>query len=176
MSKMQRQIYLLRLTSKPAKKGPREADGAPARSGTATIDLHQCRVGGGASLWSIRMRQCECASRYSDGGVCDYGPAQGKHIICNGGWTMMYTRHWCRATMLTAVFLVASAGGTAFGDETSAGVTILRGTRPVVLQPQPPQEVQIRPPALPSCPDGYVWNLLLGGCYRPRDPLNPSGY
>jgi len=89
---------------------------------------------------------------------------------------MMYTRHWCRATMLTAVFLVASAGGTAFGDETSAGVTILRGTRPVVLQPQPPQEVQIRPPALPSCPDGYVWNLLLGGCYRPRDPLNPSGY
>ena len=45
----------------------------PLRRAFAMIDLHQCRVGGGASLWSIRMRQCECASRYSDGGVCDYG-------------------------------------------------------------------------------------------------------
>lgn len=91
---------------------------------------------------------------------------------------MMHTKHWYRATMLGAIFLVAGAGSTAFGDETSAGVTILRGTPRVVQQPQqpqPPQEVQIRP-ALPSCPEGYVWNLLLGGCYRPRDPLNPSGY
>ena len=89
---------------------------------------------------------------------------------------MMHTKPWYRATLLAASFLVAGAGGTALGDETSASVTILRGTRPVVQQSQTPQEVQIRPPALPSCPDGSVWNLLLGGCYRPRDPLNPSGW
>jgi hypothetical protein len=89
---------------------------------------------------------------------------------------MMHAKPWYRATLLAASFLMAGAGGTVFGDEPSAGVTILRGTPPVVRQPErPPQEVQIRP-ALPSCPDGYVWNLLLGGCYRPRDPLNPSGY
>jgi hypothetical protein len=92
---------------------------------------------------------------------------------------MMHVKHWYRATMLAAIFLVAGAGRTAFGEEASTAVTILRGTPPVVQQPQRPQgvpqEVQIRP-ALPSCPDGYVWNLLLGGCYRPRDPLNPSGY
>lgn len=89
---------------------------------------------------------------------------------------MMHPKPWHRATLLAASFLVAGAGGTALGDETSAGVTILRGTPPVVQQPQRPQEVQIRPPAAPSCPEGYVWNLLLGSCYRPRDPLNPSGY
>jgi hypothetical protein len=89
---------------------------------------------------------------------------------------MMHAKHWYRATMLAAICLVAGAGRTAFGEEVSTGVTILRGTPPVVQQPQRPQEVQIRPPALPSCPDGYVWNLLLGGCYRPRDPLNPSGW
>ena len=89
---------------------------------------------------------------------------------------MMHAKHWYRATMLAAIFLVAGAGRTAFGDETSTAVTILRGTPPVVQQPQRPQEVQIRPPALPSCPEGYVWSLLVGGCYRPRDPLNPSGY
>ena len=90
---------------------------------------------------------------------------------------MIHARHWSRATMLAAIFLVAGAGGTVFGDEPLGGVTILRGKPPVVQQPQRPQEVpqevQIRP-ALPSCPDGYVWNLLLGGCYRPRDPLNPG--
>ena len=89
---------------------------------------------------------------------------------------MMHAKHWYGATMLAAIFLVAGAGRTAFGEEASTGVTILRGTPPVVQQPQRPQEVQIRPPALPSCPDGYVWNLLLGCCYRPRDPLNPSGW
>jgi hypothetical protein len=89
---------------------------------------------------------------------------------------MMHTRHFYRAIMLAAIVLVAGAGGTVLGDETSAGVIVLRGTRPVVQEAQRPQEVQIRPPALPSCPDGYVWNLLLGGCYRPRDPLNPSGW
>ena len=89
---------------------------------------------------------------------------------------MMHAKHWYGATMLAAIFLVVGAGRTAFGDETSTGVTILRGTPRVVQQePQRPQEVQIRP-ALPSCPDGYVWNLLLGGCYQPRDPLNPSGW
>ena len=92
---------------------------------------------------------------------------------------MMHAKHWYGATMLAAIFLVAGAGGTVFGDETSAPVTILRGKPPVVQQSQRPQEVpqevQIRP-AIPSCPDGYVWNLLLGGCYQPRDPLNPSGW
>jgi hypothetical protein len=74
--------------------------------------------------------------------------------------------------MLAAIFLVTGAGGTVFGDETSAGVTLLRGTRPVVQQPQRPQEVQITPPALPSCPDGYVYSRLFGYCYLPWDPLN----
>jgi hypothetical protein len=54
---------------------------------------------------------------------------------------MMHEKPWPRATMLAAIFLVAGAGGTVFGDETSAGVTVLRGTRPVVHQPQRPQEV-----------------------------------
>ena len=89
---------------------------------------------------------------------------------------MMHTKPWYRATLLAASFLVAGAGDIAFGNETSASVTILRGTPPVVQQPQRPQQVQMMPPPLPSCPDGYVWNLLLGGCYRPRDPLNPSGW
>jgi hypothetical protein len=89
---------------------------------------------------------------------------------------MMHAKHWYRATMLAAIFLVAGAGGTVFGNETSAGVTVLRGTRPVVQQPPAPQEVQIRPPALPSCPDGYLYSIILGSCYRPRDPLNPSGW
>jgi hypothetical protein len=88
----------------------------------------------------------------------------------------MHATHWYRATMLAASFLVAGAGGTAFGDETSAGVTVLRGTPPVLQEAQRPQEVQIRPPALPSCPDGYVYSRLFGYCYQPRDPLNPSGY
>jgi hypothetical protein len=89
---------------------------------------------------------------------------------------MMHAKPWYRATLLAAIFLVAGAGATVFGDETSAGVTVLRGTPPVVQQPQGPQEVQMRPPPLPSCPEGYAYSLLLGSCYRPRDPLNPSGY
>ena len=43
---------------------------------------------------------------------------------------MMHTKTWYRATLLAASFLVAGAGGTALGDETSASVTILRGTPP----------------------------------------------
>ena len=89
---------------------------------------------------------------------------------------MMHTKPWYRATLLAASFLVAGAGGTALGDETSASVTILRGTPPVVQQPQRPQQVQMMPPPLPSCPDGYLYSRLFGYCYRPRDPLNPSGY
>ena len=89
---------------------------------------------------------------------------------------MMHMRHCYRATMLAAIVLAAGAGGTVFGDETSAGVTVLRGTPPVVQEAQRPQEVQIRPPALPSCPDGYVYSRLFGYCYRPWNPLNPSGY
>jgi hypothetical protein len=51
------------------------------------------------------------------------------------------------------------------------GVTILRGTPPVVQQPQRPQQVQMMPPALPSCPEGYVYSLILGYCYQPQDPM-----
>jgi hypothetical protein len=86
---------------------------------------------------------------------------------------MMHAKLWYRATLLAASFLVAGAGGTALGDETSAGVTILRGTPPVVQQPQRPPEVRLMAPALPSCPDGYFWSHILGTCYLPRDPLNP---
>jgi hypothetical protein len=89
---------------------------------------------------------------------------------------MIHTKPWYRATLLAASFLVTGAGGTAFGDETSASVTVLRGTPPVVQQPQRPQEVQVVSPPLPSCPDGYFYSRLFGYCYRPRDPLNPSGY
>ena len=89
---------------------------------------------------------------------------------------MMHPKPWYRATLLAASFLMAGAGGTAFGDETSAGVIILRGTPPVVQQLERPQQVQVMPPALPSCPEGYLYSVILGGCYRPRDPLNPSGY
>jgi hypothetical protein len=74
--------------------------------------------------------------------------------------------------MLAAIFLVAGTSSAAFGDETSAGVTVLRGTPPRVEQPQKPQPVQVAPPPLPSCPDGYFYSLLGGYCYRPRDPLN----
>jgi hypothetical protein len=84
---------------------------------------------------------------------------------------MMHAKPRHRATLLAAIFLVAGSGGTAFGDETSAGVTILRGTPPVVQQPQRPQQVQMMPPALPSCPEGYVYSLILGYCYQPQDPM-----
>jgi hypothetical protein len=86
---------------------------------------------------------------------------------------MMHARHWYRATMLAAIFLVAGADGTAFSDETSAGVTILRGTPPAVQQRRELQEVRVIPPPLPSCPDGYFYSRLFGYCYRSRDPLNP---
>jgi hypothetical protein len=75
--------------------------------------------------------------------------------------------------MLAAIFLVAGTSSAAFGDETSAGVTVLRGTPARVEQPQPPQPVQLAPPPLPSCPEGYSYSLLSGYCYRPRDPLAP---
>ena len=86
---------------------------------------------------------------------------------------MMHARPSYRATMLAAVFLVVGAGGTAFGNETSAGVTVLRGTPPRVEQLREPQQVQVMPAPPPSCPDGYIYSRLFGYCYRPRDPLNP---
>jgi hypothetical protein len=71
MWKMWRQIYLLRLTSKHARKEPREADGTPARPGTATIDPHQCRVGGVRHSGPV---ECVSASALrADGGVYDFG-------------------------------------------------------------------------------------------------------
>jgi hypothetical protein len=84
---------------------------------------------------------------------------------------MMHTKPCYRATLLAASFLVAGAGDTAFGDEASASVTILRGTPPVVQQPQRLQQVQMMPPPLPSCPEGYVYSLILGYCYQPKDPM-----
>jgi hypothetical protein len=74
--------------------------------------------------------------------------------------------------MLAVIFLVAGTSSAAFGDETSAGVTVLRGTPARVEQPQKPQPVQLAPPPLPSCPEGYFYSLLGGYCYRARDPLN----
>jgi hypothetical protein len=74
--------------------------------------------------------------------------------------------------MLAAIFLVAGTTSAAFGDETSTRVTVLRGTPPRVEQPQKPQPVQLAPPPLPSCPEGYFYSLLGGYCYRLRDPLN----
>ena len=78
-----------------------------------------------------------------------------------------------RCTALATIVFVLSTGATAFGDEMSTGVTVLRGTPPRVEQPQKPQPVQLAPPPLPSCPWGYAYSLLGGYCYRPHDPLNP---
>ena len=77
-----------------------------------------------------------------------------------------------RHAMLAVILLVAGSSSAAFGDETSA-VTVLRGTPARVEQPREPQRVQLMPPPLPSCPDGYAYSPFLGTCYRPRDPLNP---
>ena len=74
--------------------------------------------------------------------------------------------------MMAAIFLVAGASSAALGDQTSAGVTVLRGTPARVEQPQKPQSVQLVPPPLPSCPEGYSYSLLSGYCYPLRDPLN----
>ena len=82
---------------------------------------------------------------------------------------MMHARPWYRATMLAAIFLVAGAGGAAFGDETSAGVTVLRGTPARVEQPQKQQPAQVAQPLLPSCQEGYAYSLLLGYCYQLHD-------
>ena len=76
--------------------------------------------------------------------------------------------------MLAAIFLVAGTSSAAFGDETSAGVTVLRGTLARLEQPQKPQPVQLLPPPRPSCPEGYFYSLITGNCYRVRDPLNPT--
>ena len=78
-----------------------------------------------------------------------------------------------RHAMLAVVLLVAGTSSAAFGNETSAGVTVLRGTPARVEQPREPQQVQLIPPPLPSCPDGYFYSRLFGYCYRPQDPLNP---
>ena len=74
-----------------------------------------------------------------------------------------------RCTALAAIVFALSTGGTAFGDEMSA-VTVLRGTPARVEEPQKPQPVQLAPPPLPSCPEGYAYNLPGGYCYALRDP------
>ena len=74
--------------------------------------------------------------------------------------------------MLAVILLVAGTSSAAFGDQTSAGVTVLRGTPARVEQPQEVQQVRVIPPPLPSCPDGYVYSRLFGYCYRAWDPLN----
>ena len=93
---------------------------------------------------------------------------------------MMHAEHWYRVTVLAAIFFVAAAGGTVFGDETSAGVSIPRGTPPAVQQTQRPQEIQVVPPPLASCPDGWPYShFLFDYCYRPRErksePDGPLG-
>jgi hypothetical protein len=77
-----------------------------------------------------------------------------------------------RHAMLAVIFLVAGTSSAAFGDQTSAGVTVLRGTPARVEQPQQVQDVRVIPPPLPSCPDGYVYSRLFDYCYRAWDPLN----
>jgi hypothetical protein len=71
--------------------------------------------------------------------------------------------------MLAVIFLVAGTSSAAFGDETSAGVTVLRGTPARVEQPQKPQPAQVAQPLLPSCREGYAYSLLLGYCYQLHD-------
>jgi hypothetical protein len=83
------------------------------------------------------------------------------------------TKSSIRHAMLAVILLVAGTSSAAFGDETSAGVTVLRGTPARVEQSREPQRVQVMPPPPPSCPDGYAYSPFLGTCYRPRDPLNP---
>jgi hypothetical protein len=78
-----------------------------------------------------------------------------------------------RHAMLAVILLVAGTSSAAFGHETSSGVTVLRGTPARVEQAREPQQVQLMPPPLPSCPDGYFYSRLFGYCYRPQDPLNP---
>lgn len=88
---------------------------------------------------------------------------------------MMDARHWYRATLLAAIFFVAAAGCRAFVDETSAGVSIPRGTPPAVQQTQRLQEIQVVPP--PWCRDAWPYShFLFDYCFRPRSPLNASGY
>jgi len=74
-----------------------------------------------------------------------------------------------RCTALAAMVLVLSTGDAAFGDEMSAGVTVLRGT-PARVQQQTPQRIELAPPPRPSCPEGYAYSLLGGYCYALRDP------
>jgi hypothetical protein len=89
---------------------------------------------------------------------------------------MMHAEHWNGVTALAAIFFVAAAGRTAFADETLAGVSI-RATPPAVQQAQRPQEIQVVPPPLPSCPNGWPYSqFLFDYCHRPRGPLNPPGY
>jgi hypothetical protein len=71
--------------------------------------------------------------------------------------------------MLAVVLLVAGTSSAAFADETSAGVTVLRGTPARVEQPQKPQPAQVARPLLPSCAEGYAYSLLLGYCYKLPD-------
>ena len=78
-----------------------------------------------------------------------------------------------RHAMLAVILLVAGTSSAAFSHETSSGVTVLRGTPARVEQAREPQQVQLMPPPLPSCPDGYFYSRLFGYCYRPQDPLNP---
>ena len=76
-----------------------------------------------------------------------------------------------RRTALAAIFLVLSTGHAAFGEEMSAGVIVLRGTPPRAQQQQTAEKIEVAPPPLPSCPNGYFYSLLGGYCYRLRDPL-----
>lgn len=75
-----------------------------------------------------------------------------------------------RRSALAAIVLVLSTGGTAFGDQMSAGVTVLRGAPAHVQEQQKPQQIVAAMPPLPSCPEGYFYSLLGGYCYRFRDP------
>ena len=77
-----------------------------------------------------------------------------------------------RCTAVAAIVFILSTGGTAFADEMAAGVTVLRGTpAPREPQQQTPQTIQVAPPPLPTCPEGYAYSLWGGYCYRLKNPL-----
>jgi len=84
--------------------------------------------------------------------------------------TIMNAKFSTRRRALAAIVLVLSTGGTAFGDQMSAGITVLRGTPPHPEEQQKPQQTVVAAPPLPSCPEGYFYSLLGGYCYRFRDP------
>ncbi|MBV8458365.1 MAG: hypothetical protein JO122_17325 [Acetobacteraceae bacterium] len=82
----------------------------------------------------------------------------------------MHVKLPLRAGALAAAVIVVATVGAAYGEETSNGVTVLRGTPPPAPQ-QRAQPVAVAQPALPTCPEGYYYAMLAGYCYQLIDPV-----